>query len=570
VQPARINDLYDGCGAPPVPRLSVMDSLAALARGRAAFERRRWKEAYDDLLAADAARPLEPEDLEHLATAAHLIGRDADVGAIWARAHHGHLENADVPGAVRCAFWLAMPHILRGDRAQGGGWIARATRMLDEHGRDCAERAYLVFARALSAAMGGDPHTARELFLEAIQIAERFDDRSLIAFARHGQGRALIGLGEIAEGAALLDEVMVAITAGEVAPMLIGDVYCSMIDACHEMVDMRRAQEWTAALDRWCADQPEMAPYRGQCLVHRAELLTLSGAWPSAAEEAQRARVCLSAPPPHRAIGAAFYQIGELHRLRGDFARAEEAYRQASRSGRDPQPGLALLRLACGQIEAARNVIARAMAEPGLRRHRSWILPASAEIALAARDVAAARAAADELTRIARDGSTFLRARSAHVLGSVLLAEGDAHGALAELRRAASLWSELEAPYDAARTRVEVGLACRALGDEESAELELDAAHAELEALGAAHDAARVLDLLGPAQRTSSVLTEREVDVIRLIATGGTNRAIASALGISEKTVARHVSNIFTKLNLSSRSAATAYAYEHGLLAGRT
>ena len=261
--------------------------------------------------------------------------------------------------------------------------------------------------------------------------------------------------------------------------MLVGDVYCSMIDACHEMVDMRRAQEWTAALDAWCADQPDMAPYRGQCLVHRAELLTLSGAWPSATEEAERARECLAEPPPHRAIGAAFYQIGELHRLRGEFASAEEAYRQASRSGRDPQPGLALLRLACGQVEAARTVITRAMADPGLRRRRSWILPASVEIALAARDVTGARASADELARVAHDDApTFLRARSAHATGTVLLAEGDAHGALAELRRAASLWNELDAPYDAARTRTQIGLACRALGDEESAVLELEAAHA--------------------------------------------------------------------------------------------
>jgi DNA-binding CsgD family transcriptional regulator len=549
-----------------------MDPTAALARGRLAFERGRWKEAYDMLLAADGEQPLEPVDLEHLATAAHLIGRDADVGAIWTRAHHGHLEHDDVAGAVRCAFWLALPLILRGDRAQSGGWIARATRMLDEHDTDCAERGYLVFARALSAAVGGDPHAARELFIEAIRVGERFDDRSLIAFARHGQGRALIGLGEIAQGASLLDEVMVAITSGEVAPMLIGDVYCSMIEACHEMVDMRRAQEWTVALHAWCADRPDMAPYRGQCLVHRAELLTLSGAWPSAAEEAERARECLSEPPPpHRAIGAAFYQIGELHRLRGEFASAEEAYRQASRHGRDPQPGLAMLRLACGQVEAARTVITRAMADPGLRRRRSWILPASVEILLAARDAAGARVAADELARIAHVGtSAFLRARSAHATGAVLLAEGDAHGALGELRRAASLWRELEAPYDAARTRTQIGLACRALGDEESAVLELEAAHAELEALGAAPDAARVLELIATAATPSSVLTSREVEVIRLIATGGTNRVIAGALGISEKTVARHVSNIFTKLSLSSRSAATAYAYEHGLLAGRT
>lgn len=547
-----------------------MDSTAALERGRAAFERRQWKDAYDGLMAADEERPLAPDDLERLATAAHLIGRETVVGAALTRAHHGHLGNHDLVGAVRCASRIAVPLVLRGDRAQSGGWIARATRLLEQHGRDCPERGYLLFARALSAAVGGDPRTARDLFLEAVRVGEQFDDRNLIALARHGYGRALIVLGEIAQGAALLDEVMVAITSGEVTPMMIGDVYCSMIEACHEMVDMRRAQEWTSALNMWSAQQPEMAPYRGQCLVHRAELLTLSGAWPSAAEEAERARECLS-EPPHRAIGSALYQIGELHRLRGEFAPAEEAYRQASRSGRDPQPGLALLRLACGQVETARTVIARAMADPGLRRRRSWILPASVEIALAARDVTGARAAADELAGIAHQGApAYLRARSAHSTGAVLLEEGDAGGALAELRRAASLWNELEAPYDAARTRVLIGLACRALHDEESAILELEGARAELQALGAAHDAAQVLEFVAATGTPSSALTAREVEVIRLIATGDTNRAIAGALGISEKTVARHVSNIFTKLGLSSRSGATAYAYEHGFLSGRT
>jgi DNA-binding CsgD family transcriptional regulator len=547
-----------------------MSSTAALDRGRAAFERLQWRSACDALLSADEEQPLAPDDLERLATAAHLIGRETVVAAALTRAHQGYLANEDVGGAVRCAAFLAVPLVLRGDRAQGGGWIARATRLLEQCGREGPEQGYLLVARALSAVVTGDPHAAGELFLEAIRAGERFDDRSLVAYARHGYGRTLIGLGEVAKGGALLDEVMVAITSGEVAPRLIGDVYCSVIEACHEMADMRRAQEWTAALDAWSAVQPEMAPYRGQCLVHRAELLTLSGAWPSAAEEAERARACLS-DPPHPAIGAALYQIGELHRLRGDFAAAEEAYRQASRAGRDPQPGLALLRLACGQVEAARTVISRAMADPGLRRRRSWMLPACVEIELAARDVAGARAAADELARSAQEGaSAFLRAGAAHCAGAVFLAEEDARAALAELRRAASLWRELEAPYHAARTRVQIGLACRALRDEESAILELESAQAALRALGAAHDAARVLELLEPAEAPSSVLTSRELEVIRLVATGRTNRAIARALGISEKTVARHIANIFTKLGLSSRAAATAYAYEHGFLATHT
>jgi DNA-binding NarL/FixJ family response regulator len=549
-----------------------MATAGALALGRASFARQRWKDAYEHLHAADAEHPLDPDDLELLAAASHLIGQDTNVGAIWARAHRGHLQREDVPRAVRCAFWLAMPLILRGDRAQGGGWLARATRMLDEGGYDCVERGYLTFARALGCVMEGDPRAARTLFAEAVVVGERFRDADLIVYARHGQGRALIGLGEIGQGAALLDEAMAAITSGEVTPMLMGDVYCSVIDACHDMMDIRRAQEWTEALDEWCANQPDMAPYRGQCLIHRAEIMTVHGEWPSASEEAERARHSLSQPPPHRAIGAAFYQIGELHRLRGDFASAEEAFREASRAGRDPQPGLALLRLAQGQVEAAMTAIARAMDDPGLRRRRSWILPAYIEIALAANDIASARTAAQSLSGIATDDAAeYLRALAAHATGSVLLAEGDALGALSALRRATSLWSDLEAPYEAARTRAVIGLACRALGDEESAVLELDGARAQFEALGAAPDAARVAALAHAKSHTpSSSLTSREVEVLRLIATGKTNRAIAGALGISEKTVARHVSNMFTKLDLSSRAAATAYAYEHGFLTRRT
>lgn len=544
----------------------------SLALGRASFAKQQWKSAYDGLLAADSEQPLEPEDLERLAAAAHLTGNDAIVGAIWTRAHQGHLKRNDIPRAARCAFWLALPLIMRGEHAQGGGWLARATRMLDDGNLECVERGYILFARGLSTALGGDPTSASGLFAESVAVGERYRDMDLIAYARHGHGRALIGMGEIGAGAALLDEAMAAILSGEVSPMMAGDVYCSLIDACHDMLDIRRAQEWTAALDAWCANQPELTPYRGQCLVHRAEIMTIHGAWPGASEEAERARDCLSQPPPHRAMGAALYQIGELHRLRGDFSLADEAYRNASRAGRDPQPGLALLRLAQGQTEAAMSAIARAMQDPGLRRRRSWILPAFVEIALAVNDLPAARTANDTLARVATaNASPYLRALSANANGAVLLAEGNATGALAALRLASGLWVELDAPYEAARTRVLIGLACRTLGDNETGALELDGARAQLEALGAAADVVRVWELMRDTEPSSpSVLTRREVEVLRLVGTGKTNRSVAVALGISEKTVARHVSNIFTKLGLSSRAAATAYAYENGFLARRT
>jgi DNA-binding NarL/FixJ family response regulator len=545
-----------------------MDDAGVLARGRAAFEQRSWTEAFEALSKAHAVAPLEPDDLVRLATSAHLVGEDASAAPLWTRAHHGYLSRGDVPRAAWCAYWMAMQLNFRGDRAQGAGWIARATRMLDEGAHDCVERGYLLFARALGTVMDGDPGTARELFTQARAIGERLRDPTLVAFARHGEGRSMINLGEPGAGAALLDEVMADIAAGDVSPFVVGDIYCSSIEACREMLDVRRAQEWTAALSGWCETELGTRTYRGECLVHRAELLILRGAWPDAAEEGGRARDLLSQPPPHRAFASALYQIGEVHRLRGDFRAAEEAYQQASRAGRDPQPGLALLRLACGQLESARTAIARALDDPGLRRRRALIVPAYIEIALAANDVDAARSAAEVLVQLAPpDAAAYLRGLAAHAVGAVSLAEGDPRAAMAALRRAATLWDEIGAPYDAARTRALIGLGCRALGDEESAMLELDASHAQFVRLGATPDAERVARL---RQRgtppADGGLTSRELEVLRLIASGRTNRAIARALGIADKTVARHVSNIFTKLGLSSRSAATAYAYEHGLL----
>jgi DNA-binding NarL/FixJ family response regulator len=351
-----------------------------------------------------------------------------------------------------------------------------------------------------------------------------------------------------------------------VSPAIVGDVYCSVLDACQETYDLRRAVEWTAALERWCAEQPDMVPYRGLCMIHRAELLQLHGAWPDAAEEAARACDRLSAPPPHPAAPAAFYQRAELHRLRGELTEAEECYRQVSRMGRDPHPGLALLRLAQGRVSAAAAAIRRVVDETGDPRRRARVLAAAVEILLAAGDPPAARAASEELTRIAEGSDApYLGALAAHAAGALLLAEGEARAALAALRTASAAWRELDAPYEAARVRLLLGGAHRALGDEDTAALELDGARHALLQLGAPGPATGA-----PAGRADSRLTVREVEVLRLVATGLTNRAIAESLGISEKTVARHLGNVFTKLGLSSRAAATAYAYRHDLLPGST
>jgi DNA-binding CsgD family transcriptional regulator len=532
--------------------------------------RQSWTDTYARLSAADREAPLDPPNLEQLAIAAYLIGRDAESLDILTRAHHAFLSQGAATRAARCAFWLGFWQLMRGEHAPGSGWIARARRLLDEGRQDCVEQGYLLLPAAIQLIAEGNAGAAHSKFVEAIKIGSRFGDLDLVNLATQGRGRALIKRGEITEGVALLDEVMIAVTSSELSPLVAGVIYCSVIEACFDIFDVRRAQEWTEALSHWCASQPEVVPYRGHCLVRRAQIMLLRGVWADAIDEAQRACERLSQPPGQRAIGAALYQLAELNRLRGNVAKAEEAYRATGEAGRMPQPGLSLLRLAQGRTDVAKAAMCRVVDEARDRGLRSRLLGAHVEILLAAGEVEAARHAADELSAIASDFATpFLRAVSAHATGAVLLAEGDAKAALATLREGCAIWHELEAPYEAARVSVLVGLACQKLGDVDGAQMELNAARRAFEQLGAAPDVARVdrLSEPGPPETsTTNALTTREVQVLRLVASGKTNKAIADELGISEKTVARHVSNIFTKLDLSSRAAATAYAFRHDLV----
>ena len=445
--------------------------------------------------------------------------------------------------------------------AQGSGWLSRARRLLDEAGGDCVERGYLLLPDGLSAIDAGEPERASAAFALAGACGERFGDRDLVALARHGQGRALIRCGRAAEGVRLLDEAMVAVTTGEVSPIVAGEVYCSVISGCQEIFDWRRAAEWTGALARWCSAQPDLVAYRGQCLLRRSEVLQLQGEWTAALDEARRACRRLSEPETQPGLAAAWYQVGELYRLRGESSEADAAYREAARLGRRPLPGLALLRLAQGDAAAAVSALTVALEAAEAPRARARLLPAMVEAALAAREVAAARRAAEELIAIAAElRAPYLRGAAAHAKGAVLLAEDRPREALDPLRQAERCWQQTDAAYDAARTRLLLAEACRALGDAGGADFELEAARACFVRLGAAPELARV------AARAAHGLSGREVEVLRLVAGGRTNRAIAAALGISEKTVARHLSNIFVKLGVSSRTAATAWAYEHTLV----
>jgi DNA-binding CsgD family transcriptional regulator len=507
-------------------------------------------------------------DLEAFATAAYLVCRDDDAWRVLDRAYQTYRSDGDRVGAARCAFWLGIGLIDAGELAQAAGWFGRARRLLDRVERDCVERGYLLVPDVLLHLGSGDVEAARATAERVAEIGERFAEPDLVAFALVNQGRALVKQGLVAQGLALLDEGMLGVVAGELSsPLFTGMLYCSVIDGCNEVFDLRRAREWTAALTRWCERHPDMVNFTGLCLVHRAEVLLWNGAWREALAEAQQATERLVRDP--LGAGAAHYRQGEVHRLLGEFAAAEHAYRAASQHGWEPQPGLALLRLAQGRPEAAAAAIGRALEATVDHVERARLLPACVEITLAADDTARAHDASRELSSIAesRGNGGVLDGLAAHAQGAVALAVGDASAALIALRRACRVWQQLDAPYELARSRMLAGLGCRALGDDDSATLEIEAARDAFTRLGAAPDLAHLEAHTGRhvVARTHG-LTPREHEVLRLVAAGRSNKAIAAELVLSGRTVERHVSNILTKLGVASRAAAGAYAHRHQLV----
>jgi DNA-binding CsgD family transcriptional regulator/tetratricopeptide (TPR) repeat protein len=542
-----------------------MTRAQTLERGRESYARGAWGDAYRRLRAADTEASLEPEDLERLATAAYLLGREDESEGFWERAHRTLLDRGDREGAARSACWLAAGLQLRGALAPASGWFARAQHILDEGQIECVVRGYLLIPSAIHRIVQGDPAAGDALFSQAAEIARRYRDRDLACKAAQGRGRALIRLGRVPEGIALLDQAMVAVIAGDVSPILAGDAYCTVLEGCQEIFDLRRAYEWTTRLARWCAAQPDLVRSRGECLLYRAEVFQMRGKWEEAARDAQDACELLRSRP---AAGAACYRLGEIHRLRREFEQAEAAYMQANERGRKPQPGLSQLRLAQGHIDAAAASIRSVLSDTGTRAARARMLAAAVEILLAAGDVEHARAAATELSTIAGAiGAALLTAASAQASGAVLLAEGDSAGAARMFCQASEIWRDLEMPYEEAQTRVLMATVCERRSDLEGRRLEVEAAQRLFKQLNVEFGGVRIGKHPKPAT-TGPVgsLSEREAQVLRLVASGKTNRAIAEELFISEKTVARHVSNIFDKVGVSSRSAATAWAYQRNLI----
>ena len=546
----------------------MTDTVAALDRGRKAFVRSAWREAFLALSEVDRAAALSGRDLEELGRSAYMVGEtDVYVNALE-RAHRAHLEAGDVLPAVRVAFWIGHSLLFRGQAVPAGGWFARAQRLFDESSEDGAERGWLLIPAWLQQMGCGDYESGYATAGEASDIARRFDDADLLWLARGDLGRALFNMGRVADGLRLVDEMLVVASVGQLSPVVTGIVYCNTIAYCVDGYAVDHAREWTDALTRWCEGQPEMEEHLGFCLVHRAELHHLTGAWTIAREEIERAAATHNRGQLNQLVrGKAAYVQGEMHRVAGDFAAAERSFREANALGYEPQPGLALLRLVQGRPDSAAAAIRRATGESTQTLRRARLLPAYVEITIAVGEFDRARAAVDELESIASTIGGAVAAMAACAKGALLVVREEPREALIALRPGMEEWLRLGVPYEAARARVLIAQACRAVGDHDTAELELDTARAAFDRLGASPDVARV-DALAGRDGTDEGLTAREIEVLRLVASGLSNSEIAAGLVISEHTVARHLQNIFGKLGVSTRTAAAAYAFERRL-AGR-
>lgn len=542
--------------------MSVLDDLA---RAREAYERREWVSAYRALSDLDDAG-LQASDFLALATTAHLLGRHNDCVQALQRAYQAAVAADDATLAFRAADFLTMVLSLHGELAIARGWLARAERLLETSGDEVVERGRLIVAQAYDHITRGEFSEAFALVPQALQYAQRFGDPDLLAMGLHMEGRLTIFSGEVARGLRRLDEALVGVIAGEVSPVWSGVVFCSAIEACQQVQEFGRVGEWTHALTTWCDAQPGLVAFTGQCAVHRGQLMRLHGALREAVEEFERAAQRYIAGNAEGSAGQAHYERGDVLRLLGDYDTAEAAFEAAADLGHPAEPGRTLLWFERGRHEAAASAVRRLLAERPDPVHRSQVLGAAVTVLAATDEVDAAAPLAEELTDLGNAfGCTALRAAGAYATAEVAVARSDSEAALAAARRAVEAWGDMSARHEVARSRVLVGRALRMVGDAESGALELTAARKAFAEAGAEPAEREVAGLLGDAEVPGG-LSPREVEVLRLVAIGRSNPAIAAELVLSEKTVARHLSNIFAKLNVSSRTAAAAFAHEHRLI----
>jgi ATP/maltotriose-dependent transcriptional regulator MalT len=537
-------------------------TVAELLVAREAYDRGDWADALQGLRGKGG---LGADDTLALATSAYLMGNVDEAIRALQGGYQDMIKNGDSLGAVRFGFWLALILNVRGDVAIGTGWVARGQRLLENEPADLPERAYLLIHDFFQYLERGDVATAFETAGRVVELARRFSNDDLVALGLMCQGRVRIYSGQVREGLAVLDEAMVGISAGEASPIIAGMVYCSMIEACQEVSDFSRAASWTSALTRWCDTQPGLVPYTGQCSLHRGQIMRLHGAYDEALGEFARAQRRYRLEGTTAPAALALTEQGDVLRIQGKLDEAEDCYRQSAELGYEPQPGLALCWLARGRTPAAVSAMRRLLAETQGPVGRSRMLPGGVHVMVAAALIDEAREHADELAEIASlFGNPAIRAMAAYARATVELASGQVVEALSQARESTRLWSDIGAPYEAARARVLVARALRELGDEDSATGELAVAGRAFAEVGAAPAAQEVDKLLGRARPGG--LTEREIEVLSLVAEGKSNYEIARVLVLSQKTVERHLSNIFSKLDVSSRTAAAAYAHDHGLM----
>lgn len=544
--------------------MGVVDDLR---HARSDFERGEWVGALEVWDGMDASS-ISADDLCSAGTAAILLGRHDVAMQSFQRAFERYLAAGNVPAAVRRAFHLTMVLLLRGETSGGLGWLARGQRLAAALPDGDLERGYLAFAQMFAHITTGRVDEAQRCAVAAADAARRHEDRDLLALGLCSQGRIAIYSERVGEGLALLDEAMLEVTGGGLDPVITGQIYCTAIEGCQEIADYSRVTQWTRALDAWCSAQPGLVAFVGQCSLHRGQIFRAYGAWDEALDEFAAAIERYRRAGSQAAIGLAAAERGDLLRLRGDAAGADDAYRLAADHGHDPQPGLALLWLMRGELQPAVAAARRVLAESPTSVARSRVLPGVIEILVAGGDLTGARAAADELQTIATSfGTEPLLAQAATCAGVVQLSDGDPAGALPYLRKARAGCARLEMPYAAGVVALATARALLAMGDEQSAARDLQVARAAFERVGARVDLGRVDELLGRPARPQG-LSEREIEILQLVASGRSNAQIATALVLSEHTVARHLSNIFTKIGVANRTAAAAFAFDHGLLTG--